>query len=257
MMPGLPGSDLNKDFLAFKRIFEDERFKPDMLKIYPTLVIRGTELYKMWKRGEYEPYTLEDMIELLIKVKKIVPPWVRIQRIQRDVPAKFIEAGVKKSDLRAIVQKEMKKRGLKCRCIRCREVGRRGGEKFKMIRRDYRASGGKEIFLSHEDEDYDSIASYLRLRLPSDEAHRSEVRNSAIIREVKVFGRELPIGERDKNAWQHRGFGRKLMKEAERIARDEWGVSRMIVISGVGVRDYYRKLGYERMGPYMGKRINK
>ncbi len=257
MMPGLPGSDLNKDYLAFKRIFEDEKFKPDMLKIYPTLVIKGTELYEMWKRGDYEPYTLEDMIELLIRVKKIVPPWIRIQRIQRDVPAKFIEAGVKKSDLRAIVQREMEKRGEKCRCIRCREVGRRGGKNFKLTRRNYRASGGKEIFLSHEDEDYDSIASYLRLRFPSEHAHRSEVRNAAIIREVKVFGKEIPIGERDRKAWQHRGLGTELMKEAERIAKEELGVDRIIVISGIGVRDYYRRLGYERLGPYMGKRINK
>ena len=255
MMPGLPGSSIEKDFQAFKAIFEDERFKPDMLKIYPTLVVKGTVLYDMWKRGEYEPYSLEEMIDLLVRVKRIVPPWVRIQRIQRDIPAKFIEAGVKRSDLRAIVQREMKRRGFECKCIRCREVGRKGGEKFKMVRRDYRASSGLEIFLSHEDEEYDSIASYLRLRLPSENAHRAEIRGAAIVREVKVFGRELPIGERDKDAWQHRGFGRELVREAERIAKEEWGVSRIIVISGVGVRNYYRKLGYERIGPYMGKNL--
>ena len=255
MMPGLPGSTLEKDFLAFKKIFEDPDFKPDMLKIYPTLVVKGTELYEMWRHGEYKPYTLGEMIDLLARVKSIVPPWIRIQRIQRDIPAKFIEAGIKRGDLRNLVQKEMRKRGLQCRCIRCREVGRVGGEKFKMIRREYPASQGKEVFLSFEDENYDSIASYLRLRLPSPHAHRPEMRDAAIVREVKVFGREVPVGKRDKEAWQHKGMGRELMMEAERIAREEWGVSRVVVISGVGVRNYYRKLGYDRLGPYMARRV--
>ena len=255
MMPGLPGSSLEKDFQAFREIFENPNFRPDMLKIYPTLVVKGTELYEMWKRGEYVPYTLEEMIDLLVKVISIVPPWVRIQRIQRDIPAKFIEAGIKKGDLRAIVLREIKRRGIRCPDIRCREVGRKGGEKFEMMRRDYDASKGKEIFLSFEDENYGSIAAFLRLRLPSEHAHRTEIRNAAIVREVKVFGKEVPVGSRDEKGWQHRGFGRELMTEAERIAREEWGVSRVVVISGVGVRDYYRKLGYERLGPYMAKKI--
>ncbi len=255
MMPGLPGSNIERDFQAFKRIFEDPDFRPDMLKIYPTLVVKGTELYEMWKRGEYEPYSLEEMIELLIRIKSIVPPWIRIQRIQRDIPAKFIEAGVKKGDLRAIVQREMEKRGLRCRCIRCREVGRRGGENFEMVRRDYSASKGQEVFLSMEDTDYDSIAAYLRLRLPSEYAHRPEMRDAAVVREVKVFGREVPVGMREKDAWQHKGMGSQLMSEAERIAKEEWGVTRIVVISGIGVRNYYRKLGYERLGPYMAKKL--
>ena len=256
MMPGLPGSSLERDFQAFKMIFSDSDFRPDMLKIYPTLVVKGTALYDMWKHGEYEPYTLEEMVDLLVRVKRIVPPWIRIQRIQRDIPVQFIEAGVKRSDLRVIVQREMKSRGVRCNCIRCREVGRQGGENFTMVRRDYDASRGKEIFLSYEDRDYDSIAAYLRLRLPGPLAHRPEIRNAAIVREVKVFGREVPIGEKDKHAWQHKGYGRKLMNEAERIARGEWGVERMIVISGVGVRNYYRKLGYRRLGPYMAKLLS-
>ncbi len=255
MMPGLPKSTPEKDFQAFKEIFENSDFKPDMLKIYPTLVVKGTELYEMWKRGEYVPYSLDEMVELLIKVISTVPPWVRIQRIQRDIPAKFIEAGVKKGDLRAIVLREMEKRGIRCPDIRCREVGRKRGKKFEIVRREYEASRGKEIFLSYEDKDEDSIAAFLRLRLPSEHAHRSEIRNAAIVRELKVLGKEVPVGSREKEAWQHRGFGRELMYEAERIARDEWGVERVVVISGVGVRNYYRKLGYERLGPYMAKRM--
>ncbi len=255
MMPGLPGSSITKDFQAFKEIFENPDFRPDMLKIYPTLVVKGTELYEMWRRGEYKSYTLEEMIELLVKVISIVPPWVRIQRIQRDIPAKFIEAGVKKGDLRAIVLREMEKRGIRCPDIRCREVGRKGGEEFEMIRRDYDASKGKEVFLSFEDKNFDSIAAFLRLRLPSEHAHRPEIRDAAIVREVKVFGKEVPVGEKDEKAWQHRGFGRELMNEAERIAKDEWSAKRVIVISGIGVRNYYRKIGYERLGPYMAKKI--
>jgi len=255
MMPGLPGSSTEKDFQAFKEIFENPNFKPDMLKIYPTLVVKGTKLYKMWKRGEYTPYTLEEMVDLLVRIISMVPPWIRIQRIQRDIPAKFIEAGVKRGDLRALVMEEMRNRGLRCPEIRCREVGRKGGSNFELIRRDYEASLGREVFLSFEDLSEDSIAAYLRLRLPSEHAHRAEMRDAAIIREVKVFGQEVPVGERKKEAWQHKGFGRKLMDEAERIAREEWGVSRVVVISGIGVRNYYRKLGYERFGPYMAKKL--
>ncbi len=255
MMPGLPRSTPERDYKAFKEIFENPNFRPDMLKIYPTLVVKGTELYDMWKRGEYEPYTLDEMIELLIKVISIVPPWIRIQRIQRDIPAKFIEAGVKKGDLRVIVLKEMEKRGIRCPDIRCREVGRKGGKNFEIVRRDYDASLGKEVFLSFEDKDEDSIAAFLRLRLPSEHAHRAEMHHAAIVREVKVFGKEVPVGEKEKEAWQHHGFGRELMKEAERIAKEEWEVERVVVISGIGVRNYYRKLGYERLGPYMAKKI--
>ncbi len=255
MMPGLPGSSPEKDFMAFKELFENPNFRPDMLKIYPTLVVKGTELYDMWKRGEYQPYTLEEMVELLIKVISIVPPWVRIQRIQRDIPAKFIEAGVKKGDLRAIVLREMEKRGIRCPDIRCREVGRKNGHNFELVRRDYDASRGKEIFLSFEDEEEDSIAAFLRLRKPSDYAHRPEIRDSAIVRELKVFGKEVPVGVREDSSWQHHGLGRELMSEAENIAKSEWGVGRVVVISGVGVRNYYRKLGYERFGPYMAKKI--
>jgi len=255
MMPGLPGSSPEKDFLAFKELFENPDFMPDMLKIYPTLVVKGTELYEMWKRGEYEPYSLEEMVELLVKVISVVPPWVRIQRIQRDIPAKFIEAGVKKGDLRAIVLREMEKRGIRCPEIRCREVGRKNGNNFEIVRRDYDASQGKEVFLSYEDKSEDSIAAFLRLRKPSDFAHRPEIRNSAIVRELKVFGKEVPVGEREARSWQHRGFGRELMSTAEDIAKSEWDIDRVVVISGVGVRNYYRKLGYERLGPYMAKKI--
>jgi len=255
LMPGLPGSDPERDLRMFRTVFSDERFKPDMLKIYPTLVMEGTPLYDMWVRGEYAPLEGDALIDLMVQIKRMVPPWVRIQRIQRDIPSHLITAGNRISNLRAVVQDRMRSLGHACRCIRCREVGRRGGEDFVPMRRDYRASGGKEVFLSFEDPSVDSIAAFLRLRLPGESAHRPEMRNAAVVRELKVFGAEVPIGKRMEGAWQHRGMGRKLMVEAEEIARAEWGVDRLLVTSGVGVRGYYRKLGYERLGPYMAKEL--
>ena len=165
VMPGLPGSDFEKDLEMFRVLFNDERFMPDGLKIYPTVVVKGTKLYEMWKRGEYEPLSTEEAIKLLVEVKKIVPPFVRIRRVQRDIPATKIEAGVKKSNLRELVLKELEKLGLRCRCTRCREVAHmemRYGikpkvENIKLVRREYNASNGLEVFLSFEDVKQDIL----------------------------------------------------------------------------------------------------
>lgn len=260
MMPGLPGSDEKKDLESFRRIFTKPEFMPDMLKIYPTLVVEGTELYEMWKRGEYEPLDTEKAARLIMKVKEIVPPWVRIQRIQRDIPVQYIAAGVKRSDLRAYVHELMKNEGKKCRCIRCREIGHMnsdiGPEDVLLIRREYDASGGKEVFLSFEGPDMELIG-FVRLRRIPEDSWKAETKEyGAIIRELKVFGSQVPIGDEPKGRWQHQGYGRKLVEEAERIAEDEWGTSGILVMSGVGVREYYRKLGYERVLPYMGKKFS-
>ena len=255
IMPGLPYSNEANDLEKFKMIFEDERFRPDMLKIYPTLVVEGSELYDMWKAGEYEPLDVDKAIKLVAEMKRHVPEYVRIQRVQRDIPSYMISAGVKKGDLRERVRKYMEERGWRCRCIRCREVGRRNVEEInpEILVREYRASEGKEIFISYEDANSDVIVGYVRLRFPSEKAHRPEMRESAIIREIKVFGKEIRIGERG-NAWQHKGVGKKLMEEAEQMAKNE-GYGRILVISGVGVREYFRKMGYFRLGPYMAKKI--
>jgi len=260
MMPGLPGSDEKKDLESFRRIFTDSDFMPDMLKIYPTLVVEGTELYEMWKRGEYEPLDTDAAAELLIKVKEMVPPWVRIQRIQRDIPTQYIVAGVKRSDLRGYVHQLMRKRGKRCRCIRCREIGhvdtKIGTEDIFPVRRDYMASGGKEVFLSYEGPDMELIG-FVRLRLVSPDSWRAETSEySAIVRELKVFGSQVPIGDEPKGRWQHQGYGRKLIEEAERIASEEWDARGLLIMIGVGVREYYRKLGYERVSEYMGKRFH-
>ncbi len=262
MMPNLPGSNIQRDFDSFKKLFEDERFKPDGLKIYPTLVLENTELYNMYLRKEFTPYTLEETIELLAKVKAIVPPYVRIYRIQRDIPSGRIAAGVKKGNLRELVQWRMKELGLKCRCIRCREVGRyllKGGEisdlKPTFKRYQYEASGGVEFFLSIEDTTKDVLLAFLRLRIPSPDAP-APLRDSAIVRELHVYGPLVPVGERAlPEGAQHRGLGRRLMDKAEETVLEQ-GISKIYVISGIGVREYYRKLGYKRWRYYMLKNLD-
>jgi len=254
MMPVLPLSNPDKDLETFRTIFEDPDYKPDMLKIYPTVVVKGTKLYDMWNEGEYRPYEDEELIELLINIKKLIPPWVRIQRIQRDIPAQFIEAGPKKSHLRQVVKERMKKEGFECNCIRCREVGLKGLEgkgldskNIQLKRTEYEASDSTEIFLSFEDVTMDGIVGYARLRKQTD---------GGILRELKVFGQVVPISLEPKGKWQHRGYGSKLLNECERIVRNEWFGDKFLVNSGVGARQYYKKFGYKRDGFYMEKRLS-
>lgn len=255
MMPGLPGSTRERDLRSFELLFEDERFRPDMLKIYPTLVIKGTELYELWARGEYEPMSLEETISFLAEVKRSVPPWVRILRIQRDIPVKLIEAGVKKGHLRELVRERLESEGARCRCIRCREIGhvvggscRPGVSECELKETVYRASAGDEVFLSYEVPSLDALVGYARLRFP-DAASRV-----ALVRELHVYGQMVPIGEDREDGWQHRGFGEKLLEECERRAQER-GCEELRVTSGIGAREYYRRLGYERSGPYMAKRL--
>lgn len=253
-----------KDIESFLTIFQDSSFKPDMIKIYPTLAVKGTKLYDLWKKGEYEPLTTEKAAELIAKIKTYVPEWVRIQRIQRDVPLPNIDAGVDKSNLRQIVEKEMKKHGTKCRCIRCREIGFKSIKEKIEITKDnlrpsysfYKASGGEEIFISLIEENSDAIVGYLRLR-DIVNSHRYELQKDPcmVIRELKVVGRELSIGERTKEALQHRGFGKDLINEAERICREDFDKKHLFVLSGVGVKEYYRKLGFKDDGVYLSKTL--
>jgi elongator complex protein 3 len=262
MMPGL-FAEKQQDVEMFKELFSDGRFKPDLLKFYPTLVIKGTKLYEMWKRGEFRPYQTEEAVKVLAEIKKLVPEWCRIIRIQRDIPTNLVVDGVVKSNLRELVEEEMRAHGDSCKCIRCREIGikmsKQGIEpdagSIEMQRVDYDASGGREVFLSFEETTNDMLVGFLRLRKPSEEAHRKEMQNSAGIRELHVYGPMVEIGEKAKEKWQHRGYGKELLAEAERITSEEWGLDGINVISGIGVRDYYRKFGYQRNGPYMGKKL--
>jgi elongator complex protein 3 len=264
MMPGLPGSTEKKDLESFHTIFTDERFKPDMIKIYPTLVIHGTPLYDLWRDGQYIPLTTEHASRLIAQIKKDVPEWIRIQRIQRDIPAQQICTGIKKSNLRQLVETEMQTHHTSCRCIRCREIGHVSAEKTKnltdrsiqIMYRQYHASNGDEIFISLEDDTQDVIIGYLRLR-DIGTPHRAELQEvpCMIIRELKILGREASLGQRTAEAYQHRGFGKKLLAEAERICSEEYGKKRLFVLSGVGVKPYYRKLGFSDAGVYLAKTV--
>ena len=260
MMPGLFATP-KQDVGYFKALFSDARFQPDMVKIYPVLVIQGTPLYGMWKRGDFAPYTTEEAAEVIADATRFIPPYVRVPRIQRDIPSPLVAAGVKNSNLRQIVDELLRERGEKCRCIRCREVGseeRKGNAasrlKLEMKRQEYAASGGREIFLSFEDEGKDLIAGFLRLRIPH-APHREELASSSIVRELHVYGQEASIGERSAQKEQHQGLGGKLLAEAERITREEAGVENISVLSGPGARGYYRKSGYALVGAYMQKKI--
>lgn len=250
IMPGLPGASPEQDLVSFRRVFDDPDFRPDMLKIYPTLVVKGTRLHEMWERGEYEPYSTEQAIQVIMEMKCLVPPWARIQRIQRDIPVPLIEAGVDKGHLRDLIKERMCHHGHRCRCIRCREVGLMGAgdhdpRDVVMNEAEYAASGGTEVFISFDLPHRDALVGYARLRVGDDP--------SARLRELKVFGRMVPLKLKTEG-WQHRGYGRELVARAEQIAQEK-GCQVIQVTSGVGVRQYYASLGYERDGVYMAKRL--
>ena len=261
LMPNLFGSNPNLDKKCFEIVFSDERFKPDWIKIYPTVVTKGSRFYKLWEEGRFKTYSDEELIELLIQIKRDLPYWVRVTRILRDIPSTKIVAGCKISNLREIVQKEMKREGLSCHCIRCREVRERYDpkEKVYLFREDYEASGGKEIFLSFENKNRTKLYSYLRLRIPSQIFEKKKhflpvLENSAIIREIQTFGEMVPIGIK-KIAPQHRGLGKRLVKMAEKIVKEEVALKKIAVISGIGVREYWRRLNYRLKDTYMFKVI--
>ncbi|MEM4359492.1 MAG: tRNA uridine(34) 5-carboxymethylaminomethyl modification radical SAM/GNAT enzyme Elp3 [Candidatus Bilamarchaeaceae archaeon] len=252
IMPGLPGSNKNKDVKMIKRLFEHEKFRPDMLKIYPTLIIAGTPLYSLAQSGRYLPYSAEEAAEVISEMFRYIPKYVRVMRIQRDIPANIISSGVKKSNLRELVEKRIAEKGFRVNEIRNKEVGLRRASimRMKIERLDYGASDGKEIFLSYENEEV--IAGCVRLRIPGKNVFRNEITSStALIRELHVYGTEEALGSTGEV--QHRGIGQRLLAEAERVAKEEEGMDKIIVISGTGVRGYYKKLGYKKDGVYVSK----
>ncbi len=261
-MPGLPGLTPEEDLELFRRLFSDDSFKPDGLKLYPTMVVAGTELEKWYRDKRYQPYNNDTMIKLIVDIKSIVPKYVRISRVLRDIPAKFIVGGLKDS-LRDIVKQRMKAEGIECKCIRCREYGHRSQDGWEigkpgMVRMDYEASGGKEVFLSFEDES-ETLFGLLRLRIQSKPIARLGQKiegNLALIRELHIYGPEVPLTEHKEEAAQHKGLGKALLREAERIASREFQAQQMIILSGVGAKEYYRtESGYTSQGDYMVKKL--
>lgn len=262
IMPGIPGSNQKKDMEMFRNLFKDTRFKPDQLKIYPCQVIKGSALEKWHQNGRYNPYTKEQIQSLLIKMYQLVPDYVRIMRIMREIPPEFLVAGTIRIDLRKDVEQEIRRRKIKINEIRFREIGFRIRDKkakekinknlkLKIIR--YKASGGDEYFLQFVNKD-SILFGLLRLRIAN---------KKAFVRELHVYGASVPIGLKGKFAKktvgvhaQHKGLGKKLMEVAEKTAKEN-KIKELRVISGVGVREYYRQLGYrlDKEG-YMAKNLN-
>jgi elongator complex protein 3 len=253
LMLGLPGMDPAHDLADFRRLWDDPAFRPDFLKIYPTLVLPGTPLYDDWKAGRYAPYDTATAVELLAEMKRILPPWVRIHRVQRDIPSRLIAAGVRASNIRQLALERLAADGRRCPCLRCREVGRRATpnpDDLSLRRVEYAAARGREVFLSWEDESTDTVAGFLRLRFPArDGVPELE---EPVVRELKVVGSEVRIGEGAGRAseYQHRGLGSSLLAEAKREAAGA-GFVGLYVTSAVGTRPYYADRGFVRAGPYM------
>jgi elongator complex protein 3 len=262
MMPELPGSNPKRDIEMFRELFQNPDFRPDMLKIYPCVVVKNTLLYKWLRSGKYQPYSDKERLNMLAEIKKSLPYYVRVTRLIRDIPSNNIIAGNIITNLRQELEIKGRKEGWKCKCIRCREI--RGGAKAKeqdllLFREDYAASNGKEIFLTFEDKERRHLYSLLRLRINSDKTSAKhflpELTGAALIREVHTYGKLVPIEKRDASSPQHIGLGKRLLREAERIARDEFDAKKIAIISGIGVRDYYRKNGYKLQGSYMVKKL--
>ena len=254
IMPNMPGSDIQADRAMFETIFSYPRFRPDFLKIYPTLVTPGTEIESLYRDGRYAPYSEEGMVDLVAYAKSLIPEYTRLQRIQRDIPAKLIVAGSRHSNFRQLAQNRLKEQGKRCRCIRCREIGRAPSDSDVAIKTiTYDCCEGKEHFISAVSGD--SLIGFSRLRFPS-EVFRPGLESAALMRELHVYGSLVPIGRRGENEeYQHRMFGKELLVQAEELAQNG-GFSRLAIMSGIGVRPYYRRQGYERAGPYMAKELS-
>ena len=265
LMPGLPGSDWKKDKKLFQSVFSDDAFRPDMIKIYPCLVIKGTPLYDLWEKHEFEPLSSLKAIDLLSEVLSSIPEWIRIQRIQRDVPAQHIDSGVTKSNLRQLIDNDLEVKGASLMDLRSREIGHMSlkyDSDIDVINPDmktlvYQASGGSEIFLSLVESSFDAVVGYLRLREISS-SHRSELSDNPVmmIRELKVLGKEVEIGMKHEKGLQHKGFGSLLLEESYRISREDFDCKKIYVLSGVGVKEYYRKYhGFKDRGVYLCKNL--
>ncbi|MCF7910577.1 tRNA uridine(34) 5-carboxymethylaminomethyl modification radical SAM/GNAT enzyme Elp3 [Candidatus Pacearchaeota archaeon] len=260
LMPGLPGSSEKKDLKLFKKIFSDKRFKPDQLKIYPCQVMPGSVLEKWYWNKKYLPYSFEKIKQLLIQMFKLVPRYCRIMRVMREIPPEYLIAGTKRIDLRKEIEKELRDRKIKLKEIRYREIGfahlsnKKINTKLKLKITKYSASGGEEYFLEIVNKD-DVLFGLLRLRIAGKSKNKK-----AIIRELHVYGKALKLGEQGKIdfEFQHRGLGKWLLEEAEKIVSKK-RFKKIFIISGVGVREYYRKFGYEldkkEKAEYLSKKL--
>ncbi len=266
MMLGLPASTLEIDEKSLTDLFELPDYRPDMLKIYPCLVVLGTPLYNMWKKGMFEPINTKKASQIIARAYSKFPRYVRVMRVQRDIPTTLVNEGVQNSNLRQFVEKEMEKQKIQSKDIRAREIGLRQMQgiktgKFQIKTQEYGSSSGKEFFIDIADEN-DTMIGFIRLRFPSKYNLRPEItKQTALIRELHIYGQTIPVGEsnqkdetKNNSKSQHKGWGRKLLSKAEQIAKQN-GYKKMAIISGIGVREYYRKFRYELEGAYMVKNL--
>ncbi len=260
MMPNLPGSSVEIDKKMIKDLFTNQNYQPDYLKIYPCMVIPKSELFEIYKKGQFKPYSDETLIDVLYEQIKSVPEWCRIDRIARDIPAPDIEAGSKISNIRQVLEEKLKKDKIACKDIRAREIKdeKISIKNVKLIKREYNANEGKEFFVSYEDLTKNKLIALLRLRIPNSDISPkhfiSELKNASLVREVHVYGKQIAIGKKEEGKQQHFGWGGKLMLEAEKISKKE-GFKKIAVIAGIGTREYYKKKGYKLQGSYMIKSI--
>jgi elongator complex protein 3 len=258
-MPNLLGATPESDRVDFARLFDDPELRPDELKIYPTILVKESPLYAYYERGEYRPYSYEELLELMAAVKPVIPPYCRVNRLARDIPVHHVAAGNKRSNLREDAQRLLAARGARCRCIRCREVRGKKVARAELLLEDtaYDAGGARERFLSFVAPG-DRLAGYLRLSLPR-ERHPDldwpDLRDAAIVRDLHIYGQTLPLGESRDGAAQHLGLGGGLLARAEQIARDG-GFSSLAVISAIGTRDYYRERGFRDGELYLLKQLS-
>jgi len=253
-MPNLMGATPESDLVDFERLWQDSALRPDELKIYPCLLIEGTELHAQWQQGRYTPYSEKTLVDLLATCKTLIPPYCRVNRLMRDIPAPDIVAGVARSNLRQIVQHQMAVTGLACRCVRCREIRDAAVDhtSLHLATHSYETDATNELFLAYESVE-GRVAGFLRLSLPRAAPELDELDECAMVRELHVYGPALELGDRSSDHPQHTGLGTQLLTEALQIARER-GYPRLAVIAAVGTRSYYRQRGFELMGTYMVSR---
>ncbi len=252
-MANLLGATPESDIEDFGRLWSDPAIRPDELKLYPCMLLEQAELYAYWQRGEYRPYSEDELVELLVACKAQVPRYVRLNRVIRDFPTTNVVEGNKKANLRELAQQKLQERGLRCRCIRCREIRRDPVTlaELKLVVTSYDTDATHEYFLSYETAD-ERIAGFLRLSFPHQDIALPlpELAGHAMIREVHVYGPSLPLGEESEGEAQHIGLGSRLIAQAKTMAR-EAGYSHLAVISAIGTREYYARHGFTLHDLYM------
>lgn len=255
-MPNLLGATPESDRADFAKLWTG--LCPDELKIYPNQLLANAELYEYWQRGEFHPYSTQQLIDLIVDIKPTIPRYCRVNRVIRDIPSTHVVEGNRRTSLRQDVHIEMKKRGVHCECVRCREVRAKNinPESLRLDDLVYQTDSAEEHFISFVTPD-DKIAGFIRLSLPNEifpAAGLSDLDGAALIREVHVYGQSLPVGADRAGAAQHVGLGSRLLVEADATARAR-GFRRMAVISAVGTRGYYLERGFTRGEYYLVKQL--